>query len=45
MHAVDIEVIEERDDIVAVNKPAAVPVHVAGQYRKNTVMGILQACR
>jgi tRNA pseudouridine32 synthase len=28
-----------------VNKPAAVPVHVAGQYRKNTVVGILEAER
>jgi len=33
------------DDIVAVDKPAGVPVHTAGQYRKNTVLGLLQACR
>ncbi len=30
------------DDFVAVNKPACVPVHTVGQYRKNTVMGIVQ---
>jgi hypothetical protein len=30
------------DDVVAVRKPAGMPVHVAGQYRKNTVAGVLQ---
>ena len=29
--------------MVAVNKPHGMPVHVAGQYRKNTVLGILTA--
>ena len=30
-------------DLVAVAKPGGVPVHVAGQHRKNTVAGILGA--
>ena len=38
-----IEVVGVTDDIVAVNKPAGMPVHVAGQYRKNTVQGVLEA--
>jgi 23S rRNA-/tRNA-specific pseudouridylate synthase len=45
MHAGSIQVLEETEDIIAVNKPAAMPVHVAGQYRKNTVVGILEASR
>lgn len=32
-------------DLVAVDKVAGVPVHAVGQYRKNTVMGILQVKR
>jgi 23S rRNA-/tRNA-specific pseudouridylate synthase len=32
-------------DLVAVNKPAGLPVHAAGQYRKNTVLGVLSAER
>jgi tRNA pseudouridine32 synthase len=31
--------------LVVVNKPACTPVHVAGQYRKNTVIGLLEAFR
>lgn len=38
-----IEVVGETSELVVVNKPAGVPVHTAGQYRKNTVLGILQA--
>ena len=38
-HTVDI--VEVTDDLVAVHKPATVPVHPTGQYRKNTVLGIL----
>jgi len=38
-HPVDI--VEVTDDLVAVHKPATVPVHPTGQYRKNTVLGIL----
>ena len=30
-------------NVVAVGKPASLPVHAAGQYRKNTVAGVLQA--
>jgi 23S rRNA-/tRNA-specific pseudouridylate synthase len=35
----------ETPDVVAVHKPATVPVHPTGQYRKNTVVGILAAER
>ena len=38
-HTVDI--VEVTNDLVAVHKPATVPVHPTGQYRKNTVLGIL----
>ena len=30
-------------NLVAVAKPGGIPVHVAGQHRKNTVAGILEA--
>lgn len=40
---VSIEIIQSDDDYVVVNKPAGIPVHTGGQYRKNTVHGILQA--
>lgn len=40
-----IPVLGNTDDMVAVSKPAGMPVHVAGQYRKNTVLGILEAER
>ena len=40
-----VQVVGETADIVAVNKPHGMPVHVAGQYRKNTVHGILAAER
>jgi 23S rRNA-/tRNA-specific pseudouridylate synthase len=43
--AAPIAVLESANGLVAVNKPACVPVHVAGQYRKNTVVGILEATR
>lgn len=38
-----VVILEEGCDVVTVCKPASVPVHPCGQYRKNTVMGILQA--
>ena len=38
-----VEIIFSDDDYVVVKKPAGMPVHVSGQYRKNTVLGILQA--
>mmetsp|Transcript_4382 Transcript_4382/g.8707 ORF Transcript_4382/g.8707 Transcript_4382/m.8707 type:complete len:419 (+) Transcript_4382:173-1429(+) len=40
---IPIQIIEANDDFVVVNKPPGIPVHSAGQYRKNTVHGILQA--
>ncbi|XP_030531259.1 RNA pseudouridine synthase 7 isoform X1 [Rhodamnia argentea] len=41
--ASDVTVLVEEPDVVTVCKPASVPVHPCGQYRKNTVIGILQA--
>ncbi|MEW5300121.1 MAG: hypothetical protein WDW36_003075 [Sanguina aurantia] len=41
----DIQVVCETADYVAVSKPACMPVHAAGQYRKNTLMGVLQSQR
>eukprot|EP01018_Ginkgo_biloba_P017780 Gb_25971 [translate_table: standard] len=38
-----IMILEEGRDVVTVCKPSSVPVHPCGQYRKNTVVGILQA--
>jgi 23S rRNA-/tRNA-specific pseudouridylate synthase len=38
-------VLAQTEDIVAVHKPACMPVHTAGQYRKNTVLSVLQATR
>jgi 23S rRNA-/tRNA-specific pseudouridylate synthase len=43
--ATHVEVIGTTSKYVAVNKPASMPVHVAGQYRKNTVLGVLSAER
>ncbi|KAL4434182.1 hypothetical protein ABPG75_000623 [Micractinium tetrahymenae] len=40
-----IHVVGASADMVAVCKPAGMPVHVAGQYRKNTVLGVLTAER
>ncbi|CAK9181472.1 unnamed protein product [Ilex paraguariensis] len=39
----DVAVLHEEADVLTVCKPASVPVHPCGQYRKNTVVGILQA--
>uniref|UniRef100_A0A1D1XGI8 Pseudouridine synthase n=1 Tax=Anthurium amnicola TaxID=1678845 RepID=A0A1D1XGI8_9ARAE len=39
----DVSVLQEEPDVLTVCKPASVPVHPCGQYRKNTVVGILQA--
>ncbi|PKI37093.1 hypothetical protein CRG98_042527 [Punica granatum] len=38
-----VSVLQEEPDVVTVCKPASVPVHPCGQYRKNTVVGILEA--
>lgn len=40
-----VEIVAETDSVVVVNKPASVPVHPCGQYRKNTVVAILEAER
>jgi 23S rRNA-/tRNA-specific pseudouridylate synthase len=40
-----VTVVGITEDLVAVHKPHGMPVHVAGQYRKNTVLGILSAER
>ena len=40
-----VRVVAATDDVVAVHKPATIPVHPTGQYRKNTVVGILAAER
>lgn len=40
-----LQVVAETADVVAVNKPYGMPVHTSGQYRKNTVQGVLQAER
>ncbi|XP_065872853.1 RNA pseudouridine synthase 7 [Euphorbia lathyris] len=43
VNAFDISVLQQDPDVVTVCKPATVPVHPCGQYRKNTVVGILEA--
>ncbi|KAJ9163930.1 hypothetical protein P3X46_023551 [Hevea brasiliensis] len=39
----DVSILQKDPDVVTICKPATVPVHPCGQYRKNTVVGILQA--
>lgn len=39
----DVEILCEQPEVLTVCKPASVPVHPCGQYRKNTILGILQA--
>lgn len=39
------QVVGQSGEMVAVCKPAGMPVHAAGQYRKATVLGVLQAER
>ncbi|KAK4569142.1 hypothetical protein RGQ29_004511 [Quercus rubra] len=39
----DVSVLQNELDVLTVCKPASVPVHPCGQYRKNTIVGILQA--
>ncbi|KAL8474543.1 hypothetical protein ACS0TY_030406 [Phlomoides rotata] len=41
--AMDVQILHTESDVVTICKPASVPVHPCGQYRKNTVVGILQA--
>ncbi|XP_058226454.1 RNA pseudouridine synthase 7 [Rhododendron vialii] len=39
----DVSILQKEPDVLTVCKPASVPVHASGQYRKNTVVGILEA--
>ncbi|XP_022770730.1 RNA pseudouridine synthase 7-like isoform X3 [Durio zibethinus] len=39
----NVAILQNEPDVLTVCKPASVPVHPCGQYRKNTVLGILQA--
>ncbi|XAR50363.1 tRNA pseudouridine(32) synthase [Bertholletia excelsa] len=39
----EVAILQKESDVLTVYKPASVPVHPCGQYRKNTVVGILQA--
>ncbi|KAK2984696.1 hypothetical protein RJ640_014033 [Escallonia rubra] len=41
--ALDVTILQEEPDVLTICKPASVPVHPCGQYRKNTIVGILQA--
>nr|GEU86802.1 RNA pseudouridine synthase 7 [Tanacetum cinerariifolium] len=41
--ALDVTILHKGENVLTVCKPASVPVHPCGQYRKNTVVGILQA--
>lgn len=36
-----INIIKETDDLLIINKPSSIPVHSAGKYRLNTILGIL----
>ncbi|KAH7421348.1 hypothetical protein KP509_13G052100 [Ceratopteris richardii] len=38
-----VRILELSADVVTIWKPPSVPVHPCGQYRKNTVLGILEA--
>ncbi|MED6148717.1 hypothetical protein PIB30_055485 [Stylosanthes scabra] len=41
--ACEVPILQKELDVLTVCKPASVPVHPCGQYRKNTVVGILEA--
>lgn len=38
----NIEVLYEDENFIAVDKPPSVPVHNVGNYKYNTLMGILE---
>lgn len=38
-----IEVIEDNDDVLVINKPPSVPVHESGKFRKNSLLRILES--
>ena len=40
-----VEIVAETDNLVVVCKPASLPVHPCGQYRKNSVLALLEAER
>ncbi len=42
---VEVPVIYEDDDLVAVNKPPGIPVHPTARYHQSTVVKILEAAR
>ncbi|XP_057479576.1 RNA pseudouridine synthase 7 isoform X4 [Actinidia eriantha] len=39
----EVSILHKEPEVLTVCKPASVPVHPCGQYRKNTIVGILQA--
>ncbi|KAL9249841.1 hypothetical protein AKJ16_DCAP14947 [Drosera capensis] len=39
----DVSILHEDEDVLIICKPASIPVLPCGQYRKNTVLGILEA--
>ncbi|XP_020679006.1 RNA pseudouridine synthase 7-like [Dendrobium catenatum] len=39
----NVSILHSEPDVITVCKPASIPVHPCGQYRKNTIVGILQA--
>ncbi|XP_052183542.1 RNA pseudouridine synthase 7 [Diospyros lotus] len=43
VRAWEVSILQQEPEVLTVCKPATVPVHPCGQYRKNTVVGILQA--
>ncbi|GFH22985.1 PseudoU_synth_2 domain-containing protein, partial [Haematococcus lacustris] len=38
-----VQLLGQTEDFVAVCKPACMPVHTVGQFRKNTLLGVMQA--
>lgn len=38
-----VQILGQTEELIAVGKPASMPVHVSGQYRKNTLLSILEA--
>ena len=39
---VPIEIIEDTEELLVVNKPASIPVHPCGRYRYNSITMILK---
>lgn len=37
-----MQILGQTKELVAVGKPASMPVHVSGQYRKNTLLSIVE---